>query len=169
MKRRWTAPLLIALALGCGADAGPEGEVAPGGDLAEDLPPSIPAPEVEAGILIATPERVREWQQDSVPFVLVDTRDSVQYAQEHIPGAIQISYVNIRPGARLPPRDARIVVYCSDSECPISQYAHDALTQIGYGEVYDMRAGLQGWKHAGYPTEIGATSGAAPADTTGAS
>ena len=101
-----------------------------------------------------------------MPFILVDARDSVQYAQEHIPGSIQISYVDIRPGAKLPPRDARIVVYCSDSDCPISQYAHDALTQLGYGEVYDMRAGLQGWKEAGYPTEIGPSSGAAASDTT---
>ncbi|HKY61236.1 MAG TPA: rhodanese-like domain-containing protein [Gemmatimonadota bacterium] len=168
MRRRWTAPLLIGFVLGCGADSGPDGGASE--DTAvEGLPPSIPAPEMEAGILIATPERVREWQLDSVPFILVDTRDSVQYAQEHIPGAIQISYVDIRPGARLPPRDARIVVYCSDSECPISQYAHDALTQLGYGEVYDMRAGLQGWKQAGYPTEIGPTIGATADDTTGAS
>ena len=169
MKRPWTALLLVALVVGCGADAGPDAGAAPDGAIAENLPPSIPAPEVEAGILIATPERVREWQQDSVPFVLVDARDSVQYAQEHIPGAIQISYVDIRPGARLPPRDARIVVYCSDSDCPISQYAHDALTQLGYGEVYDMRAGLQGWKEAGYPTEIGASTGGAAGDTTGTS
>jgi rhodanese-related sulfurtransferase len=169
MRHRWTAPLLVVLALGCGADAGPDGGAPPEGAAAEDLPPSIPAPEMEAGILIATPERVREWQQDSVPFVLVDARDSVQYAQEHISGAIQISYVNIRPGARLPPRDARIVVYCSDSECPISQYAHDALTRMGYGEVYDMRAGLQGWKQSGYPTEIGTSSDAAVGDTTGPS
>ncbi len=169
MRRRWTAPLLIALALGCGADAGPDQGAVPEDAVAEDLPPSIPAPEVDAGILIASPERVREWQQDSEPFVLIDARDSVQFAQEHIPGAIQISYVNIRPGARLPPRDARIVVYCSDSDCPISQYAHDALTQMGYGEVYDMRVGLQGWKQAGYPTEIGAPIRAAEADTTGTS
>ncbi|MGH7587066.1 MAG: rhodanese-like domain-containing protein [Gemmatimonadota bacterium] len=169
MRHRWTAPLLVALVLGCGADAGPDGGAAADGAVAEDLPPSIPAPEVEAGILIATPEQVREWQQDSVPFILVDARDSVQYAQEHIPGAVQISYVNIRPGARLPPRDARIVVYCSDSDCPISQYAHDALTQLGYGEVYDMRAGLQGWKQAGYPTEIGESTGGAAGDTTGTS
>ena len=166
MRRRWTLPLLLALSLGCGADAGPGGGDASEEPVVENLPPSIPAPEVEAGILIATPERVREWQQDSVPFVLVDARDSVQFAQEHIPGAIQISYVNIRPGARLPPREARIVIYCSDAQCPISQYAYDALTRMGYGEVYDMRAGLQGWKEAGYPTEIGAPIRAAEGDTT---
>jgi hypothetical protein len=29
-----------------------------------------------------------------------------------------------------------------------------------------MRAGLQGWKEAGYPTEIGASTGGAASDTT---
>lgn len=149
MKRPW---ILVALALACGAES-PDSA---GGDIdqPDNLPPSVPAPAVDAGILIVTPERVREWQQDSIPFVLVDTRDSVQFAQEHIPGAINVSYVDIRPGARLPARESRVVVYCSDADCPISQYAYDALTRLGYGEVYDMREGLQGWKESGYPTEI---------------
>lgn len=164
MRRTWTvAALAMALACGSGGEAEePDAEAA----LAEDLPPSLPAPAVEAGVLITTPERVREWQLDSVPFTLVDTRDSVQFAQEHIPGAINISYVDIRPGARLPSRDARIVVYCSDSECPISQYAYDALTRLGYGEVYDMREGLQGWKESGYPTQISENLETAGSDTT---
>lgn len=154
--RRIGGVALLALATACGGGEEPveRDEVE---TLAGDLPPSVPAPEVEAGILIATPERVREWQEDSVPFVLVDARDSVQFAQEHIPGAINISYVDIRPGARLPPRDARIVIYCSDADCPISQYAYDAFTRLGYGELYDMREGLRGWKESGYPTTIGAT------------
>jgi rhodanese-related sulfurtransferase len=102
-----------------------------------------------------------------VPFVLLDARDSVQFAQEHLPGAINISYVDIRPGARLPPRDARIVIYCSDKNCPISQYAYDALTRLGYGEVYDMREGLQGWKESGYPTEIGGNVETTKGDVSG--
>ena len=169
MRRFWALTLLGALGLGCGAETDPGQGAERGEAIAEDLPPSIPAPEIDAGILIASPERVREWQRDSVPFILIDARDSVQFAQEHIAGAIQMSYVDIRPGGRLPPRDARIVVYCSDADCPISQYAHDALTRMGYGEVYDMRAGLQGWKQAGYPTEIGATIRPAENDTTGTS
>lgn len=157
--------MVAAMVLACGGETGdPEGGDAA---LVEDLPPSIPAPAVEAGILIATPERVWEWQRDSVPFVLVDARDSVQFAQEHIPGAVNISYVDMRPGARLPARDSRIVVYCSDSECPISQYAYDALTRLGYGEVYDMRVGLQGWKESGYPTEIAETPAASEGEAGG--
>ena len=66
----------------------------------------------------------------------------------------------IRAGGLLPPRDQRIVVYCSSETCPSSQYAYEALDQLGYEEIYDMRAGLQGWKDAGFPTVIGADSAA---------
>ncbi|MGH7549775.1 MAG: rhodanese-like domain-containing protein [Gemmatimonadota bacterium] len=165
MRWMWMVTAL-ATALSCAGGDEPGEPNAGDAAMTEDLPPSVPAPTVEGGILIATPERVREWQQDSVPFVLVDARDSVQFAQEHIPGAVNISYVDIRPGARLPSQDERIVLYCSDADCPISQYAYDALTRLGYGEVYDMREGLQGWKESGYPTEIGESLDATGSDTT---
>lgn len=150
------ASLLVVLALvsACG-DSEVEGESAMIGG-ADTLPLSVPAPQVEDGLLIVSPERVFEWQQSDAEFVLIDARDEVQYAREHIPGAINLPYVEIRAGGLLPPRDQRVVVYCSSETCPISQYAYQALDQLGYQEIYDMRAGLQGWKDAGFPTVFGA-------------
>jgi rhodanese-related sulfurtransferase len=152
--RKTSLALLLALVPGCG-DSEVEGESAMIG-AADTLPLSVPAPEVEDGLLIVSPERVFEWQQSDVEFVLIDARDGVQYAREHIPGAINLPYVEIRAGGLLPPRDRRVVVYCSSETCPISQYAYQALDQLGYQEIYDMRAGLQGWKDAGFPTVFGA-------------
>ena len=150
---RHVAVAALVLAFACGAD---ETADRSSEDLVETLPASVPAPDVEAGILIVTPETVRGWQEGDALFVLIDARDAVQFGQEHLPGAVNIPYVDIRPGAKLPPRSARIVVYCSDTDCPISQYAYESLGSLGFSEVYDMRAGLQGWKAAGYPTEIAA-------------
>lgn len=143
--------VLLAAACGGGAEPARQAEAtAPG-----SLPASVPAPELEGGVLIVSPERVHEWQAEGTPLVVIDARDSVQFTQEHLPAAINIPYIDIRPGAQLPPRDARIVVYCSDAQCPISQYAYQSLERLGYIEVYDMRDGLQGWKAAGYPTQMG--------------
>ena len=155
MSSRVRPLALLALACGlaavaCGGDVSGDGE----GErpLADAVPPAVRAPVVEDGLLIISPAEVRQWQIDGEPFVLIDARDTVQYAREHATGAINVPYVEIRAGARLPTRDQRIVVYCSSETCPISQYAYEALTNLGYGEIYDMRASLQGWKNAGFPT-----------------
>jgi rhodanese-related sulfurtransferase len=150
--KRWMA-WLAAGVLACGGGEAPEQaatEVGP-----DTLPASIPALEVEGGFVLVTPERVREWQTGGEPVVIVDARDAVQFGREHIPEAVNVPYVDIRAGANLPPLDSRIVLYCSDKDCPISQYAYEALRALGYTDLYDMRAGIQGWKDAGYPTVIG--------------
>lgn len=156
------ALLPAALVLGCGGGEGgeaAEGDTAPEETAPDTLPASVPALGVEEGVVVITPERVREWQSEGEEFVLVDARDPVQFAQEHLPGAINVPYVDIRAGADLPPKDATVVVYCSDVECPISRYAYQSLEALGYFRVYDMRAGLQGWKAEGYPTVIGEEGG----------
>jgi rhodanese-related sulfurtransferase len=151
--------ILVATALACGGSEA-EGESNEAAEV-DTLPLAVPAPEVQDGFLIVSPEQVWEWQESGTDFVLVDARDAIQYAREHIPGAINVPYIEIRAGGLLPPRDQRIVVYCSSETCPISQYAYEALDQLGYEEIYDMRAGLQGWKDAGLPTVLGADSTAA--------
>jgi rhodanese-related sulfurtransferase len=156
----FVAYLALMSAAACGTSEVPDGEVGTASAGVDSVPLSIPAPEIQDGLLIVSPEQVREWQDSGEDFVIFDARDSVQYAREHIPGAINVPYVEIRAGGLLPPRDTRIVVYCSSETCPISRYAYTALDQLGYEEIYDMRAGLQGWKDAGLPTVFEADSAA---------
>jgi len=161
----WLAMLALAGAgalAACGGDEPAADEAA--ADLGPDtLPASIPAPQVEGGFLTITADRVQEWRDAGEPIVIIDARDQVQYGREHVPDAINVPYVDIRAGANLPPREARIVLYCSDENCPISRYAYESLRALGYTELYDMREGIQGWKEKGYPTVIGEV----PSDTTG--
>lgn len=144
-------------ACGDGGEIQAEGSDDPAGEtsLADSVPAAIPAPRMEDGVPIVDPEEVRTWQEHGRDFVLVDARDEVQYGREHLPGAINVPYVDIRAGAALPPRGGRIVVYCSDADCPISRYAYRNFVRLGYTDVLDMREGLQGWKAEGYPTVIG--------------
>ena len=159
MKR--TLAWLVVGALACGGEE-PAAE-AGAGVGAETVPASVPAPEVEDGYLIVTVDQVQAWRDAGEPVVVIDARDQVQYSREHIPDAVNVPYVDIRSGANLPSRDTRVVLYCSDKDCPISRYAYDALRALGYTDLYDMREGIQGWKEAGYPTVVGE----AAADTTG--
>ena len=144
---------LVVAAVACGGTDAPE--EAPAETGPDTLPASVPALEMEDGIVIVTPDQVREWLEAGEPVVIVDARDAVQYGREHITDAVNIPYVDIRAGANLPALDSRIVVYCSDKDCPISQYAYEALRTLGYTNLYDMREGIQGWKDAGHPTVIG--------------
>jgi rhodanese-related sulfurtransferase len=158
---RWILAWCVAAIVACGGNEAPEQAA----DLGPDtLPASVPAPEIDEGLLIVTPEDVRGWQEAGEPVVILDARDAVQYGREHIPDAVNVPYVDIRAGANLPARDARIVIYCSDKDCPISGYAYEALRRLGFTNLYDMRAGIAGWKDAGYPTVIGE---AAPEPTGG--
>jgi rhodanese-related sulfurtransferase len=153
--------LLATATLACG---GEEPAEEAGTNFGPDtLPASIEAPDVEEGFLIVSPEQVRAWEEAGEPFVLIDARDAVQYEREHIPGAINVPYVDIRAGANLPPKDSRIAIYCSDRDCPISRYAYETLRVLGYVNLYDMHEGIQGWKAAGYPTVIGEADPLAPA------
>lgn len=163
MRRTLFALAWAAAACGDGETEPSAEEMGP-----DTLPLSVEAPDVDQGFLVVTAERVRQWQESGEPFVLVDARDPVQYGREHIPQAINVPYVDIRAGANLPPRDARIVLYCSDENCPISRYAYETLEALGYTDLYDMSEGIQGWKAAGYPTVIAEAgpAGPAPPDTT---
>lgn len=148
----------FALAAACGGGDDPAPDEAGLDDAPDTLPPSIEATEVQEGYLVVSPAEVRAWQDGGEAFVLIDARDPVQFGQEHIPGAVNIPYVDVRAGARLPDRDARLVLYCSDASCPISRYAYSAFERLGYPNLYEMHEGIQGWKAAGYPTVIGAQS-----------
>jgi rhodanese-related sulfurtransferase len=159
MKRSLAWIVVAALACG-GEEPVPEAETEIG---TETVPASVPAPEVEDGYLIVSVEEVRAWREAGEPVVVIDARDQVQFSREHIPDAVNVPYIDIRSGANLPGPETRIVLYCSDEDCPISRYAYDALRALGYRDLYDMREGIQGWKEAGFPTVVGE----AAADSTG--
>ncbi|MEW6712041.1 MAG: rhodanese-like domain-containing protein, partial [Candidatus Riflebacteria bacterium] len=51
----------------------------------------------------------------------------------------------------LPKKEALIVAYCSNLQCPASKMLYKHLKSLGYTNVLKYPEGLQGWKDAGYP------------------
>jgi 3-mercaptopyruvate sulfurtransferase SseA len=49
----------------------------------------------------------------------------------------------------VPDKSTPIIVHCSSMECQSSTKAARRLESLGYKEVYDFKAGLQGWQDAG--------------------
>lgn len=85
--------------------------------------------------------------------ILIDVRESPEYASEHIPGAQLLPLSTFDP-ARVPQEDGKkVVVHCVMGMR--STQAGQKLLDAGYPTVYNFRGGIQAWKEAGYPTAQG--------------
>ena len=87
--------------------------------------------------------------------ILVDTREDLEWAQGHLPGAIHL-------GKGIIERDiehdhsrshAPIVLYCGGGFR--SAIAAENLQKMGYTNVISMDGGWKGWTGAGFPTTKG--------------
>ena len=76
--------------------------------------------------------------------VLVDVREADEYAQEHIPGAMNLPLSRLRDGLHTLPRDRRLVLYCLTGKR--SWDAASALRQLGY-DVAMLSGGIETWRH----------------------
>ena len=92
--------------------------------------------------------------------IVVDALEGSYYAQQHIPGALNLVEADVdnRASALLPDKDAAIVTYCSNAACQNSQAVATRLTNLGYTNVRKYRDGIQDWVEAGLPVEGTATA-----------
>ena len=94
---------------------------------------------------------------DAGTITLVDALPASYYAQQHLPGALNLVAEDVpaRAAELLPDRDAAVVTYCSSTSCGNSGHVAAALTALGYRDVRKYAEGLQDWVEAGLPTETG--------------
>jgi rhodanese-related sulfurtransferase len=103
--------------------------------------------------------RVRETNVDAVKkrmergekFILVDTREESEFANDHLPGAIHLGKGVIERDieARVPDVGAEIVLYCGGGFR--SALAADNLQKMGYTNVISMDGGIRDWHERKYP------------------
>lgn len=85
--------------------------------------------------------------------ILIDVRETPEYASEHIPGARLLPLSTFDP-ARVPQEAGKkVVLHCVMGMR--SAQAAQKLLDAGYPTVYNFRGGIQAWKDAGYPTAQG--------------
>ncbi|MFP3988167.1 rhodanese-like domain-containing protein [Streptomyces sp. E11-3] len=92
---------------------------------------------------------------DAGTVTVLDALGGEYYAQQHLPGAIELvrADVDAKAPTLLPDRDAAIVTYCSNPACPNSGQVADRLTALGYTDVRKYREGIQDWVEAGLAVE----------------
>jgi rhodanese-related sulfurtransferase len=85
--------------------------------------------------------------------ILIDVRETEEYASGHIPGAVHISRgmleFKLSNMPELASRDLKIVVYCKTSGR--AALAACALADMGYLDVKSISGGFDAWAAAGKP------------------
>jgi len=134
MPRCWLVGcLLVAMSAGCTAN---DGESTPG----------------TATKVITAEELTRQIQNAQAPLIL-DVRSEEEYADGHIPGALNIPHNQLLN--RLSEIDAakteEIVVLCRSGHR--AGIAEKVLIEAGYPNFRDLDGHMNGWRSGGYPIE----------------
>jgi molybdopterin/thiamine biosynthesis adenylyltransferase/rhodanese-related sulfurtransferase len=99
------------------------------------------------------PAQARELASNGA--VLIDVRETEEFAAGHIPGAKHVprGYLESRIEGAVPDRSRHLVLYCASGNR--SAYAARTLTEdLGYEHVESMRGGITLWKDHGYEVEV---------------
>ena len=103
------------------------------------------------GSTVLNANQLYETIQKNKNIQLVDVRTAEEYAEGHIPGAINLVIRNDVPEyyARLN-KNKPVYVYCMSGRR--STLAAEKLVENGF-KVYNMTGGITGWRAAGLPEE----------------
>ena len=82
--------------------------------------------------------------------VLVDVRETDEYAREHVSGSILSPLSMFEPDLFPKFTGKRVVMLCAIGKR--SAAAAKQLVKVGYGDVVNLTGGLEAWKQAGCPT-----------------
>jgi rhodanese-related sulfurtransferase len=92
---------------------------------------------------------LREWL-DKDAAVVVDVREAMEYAGDHLPGAMLAPLSSLDPQALPRESDRKLVLYCA-SGIRSARAASTILAARG-GEVWSLKGGITAWKQAGHDT-----------------
>lgn len=98
---------------------------------------------------------VRAYHSDFVkserPHQLVDVRTPGEFAQGHIPGAINIPLNDIKGRANELTQESPVIVVCATGNRSMS--GANQIASAGFTEVYNVQGGTMGWLREGFKTE----------------
>ena len=95
---------------------------------------------------------LKTWMEQEAA-ILIDVREPLEYATEHIPGARLLPLSTFDP-TRVPQEAGKkVVLHCVMGMR--SAQAGQKLLDAGFTSIYNFRGGVQAWKDAGYATAQG--------------
>jgi len=89
--------------------------------------------------------------------VVIDALGPESFRRQHLPGALNIpsddADLDGKIRDKVPSKDTRVLVYCSDPECQASPKVYRRLKELGYSDVHEFSGGLKAWAEAGLDFE----------------
>ena len=154
VRARWTGALAFAIAVlgaGCYGESGGAVESLEAAQqvAVQDEPTST----TSARQVITSADLVQRLEGEDAP-VILDVRSPEEYAEGHIPGAINVPYDQI--AANLDSLEsfltAEVVVYCRTGRR--AGVAEKALREAGFTQVVDLEGHMTTWNEAGLPVVV---------------
>jgi rhodanese-related sulfurtransferase len=146
--------MVFAIALpgaGCSGESGGAGESKAA--VEQVAVQGEPTPALSSPQVITSADLVKRLEGEDVP-VILDVRSPEEYAEGHIPGAINVPYDQI--AANLDSLEsymtAEIVVYCRTGRR--AGVAENALREAGFTQVADLKGHMVAWNEAGLPVVV---------------
>lgn len=97
---------------------------------------------------------VEELRKRQGEFLVFDTREPVEFAMSHIPGASHLGFEKFDPASLDGlPKETAIVLYCSVGYR--SEKAGEKLRKMGFTNVSNLYGSIFEWANRGYPLEDG--------------
>lgn len=99
-----------------------------------------------------TVDEVKKLLDQHAPMKLIDVRESDEYAQGRLPGAVSVprGFLEMRIEEKAK-RDEPVILYCAGGTR--SAFAARSLQELGYANVKSMAGGYNRWHDVAYPTE----------------
>jgi len=89
--------------------------------------------------------------------LFIDSRPPEEYAELHIPKALNISPSMLSAGGAEKvaglDKDREIVVYCGQVSCDLALRVAEKLQALGFTQVMAYMGGFRAWDQAGYPAD----------------
>ncbi len=110
-------------------------------------PSGLPSGEDKATYRSISMSDAMEMMQTESGYLILDVRRADEYAEGHIPGAVNVANESIGEGeiAELPDKDQLILVYCRSGRR--SKQAAEKLVKLGYTSIVEF-GGILDWTGA---------------------
>ncbi len=90
------------------------------------------------------------------PMIILDARAYSYDDGYRIPGARNLYHKTTAEEAAtvIPGKDSLVIVYCTNIDCPASQWLAERLIQLGYTNIVKYPQGIEAWMDEGNPVDI---------------